>query len=317
MLPILALDSAGQTCSVALAYQDSAGAEKQAERQLGSTRNFETQLVPLVQEVCTEAKLQPQDLSAVVITLGPGSYTGQRLALCFASGLRVALGIRSLGFTSTLLAARTAQRLLVERGVKHGQIAVLLDSRRAEPFAQCFSFQGMGQDIEQGTEQDTKQGTEQDTKQGTEQDTKQGTEQDTEQGTGQGMKQNTGQGMKQNTEQNTKGLEATGEIVSLAQENLAAWLQEAESTAAQTTTGESLFVCGDALSDDKLAALVAQAVPKAEILSAIGRGRVAELVELAREAMGQPTDEPDKPLQAAYVREPDISAPRRSFLEGV
>ena len=162
MLPILALDSAGQTCSVALAYQDSAGAEKQAERQLGSTRNFETQLVPLVQEVCTAAKLQPQDLSAVVITLGPGSYTGQRLALCFASGLRVALGIRSLGFTSTLLAARTAQRLLVERGVKHGQIAVLLDSRRAEPFAQCFSFQGMEQDTEQGmgqgTEQDTKQG---------------------------------------------------------------------------------------------------------------------------------------------------------------
>ena len=90
-----------------------------------------------------------------------------------------------------------------------------------------------------------------------------------------------------------------------------------KSTAAQTTTGESLFVCGDALSDDKLAALVAQAVPKAEILSAIGRGRVAELVELAREAMGQATDEPDKPLQAAYVREPDISAPRRSFLEGV
>ena len=273
MLPILALDSAGQTCSVALAYQDSAGAEKQAERQLGSTRNFETQLVPLVQEVCTTAKLQPQDLSAVVITLGPGSYTGQRLALCFASGLRVALGIRSLGFTSTLLAARTAQRLLVERGVKHGQIAVLLDSRRAEPFAQCFSFQ------------------------------------ETEQGMGQGTEQG--------TEQEAKGLEATGEIVSLAQEDLAAWLQEAESTAAQTTTGESLFVCGDALSDDKLAALVAQAVPKAEILSAIGRGRVAELVELAREAMGQATDEPDKPLQAAYVREPDISAPRRSFLEGV
>ena len=277
MLPILALDSAGQTCSVALAYQDSAGAEKQAERQLGSTRNFETQLVPLVQEVCTAAKLQPQDLSAVVITLGPGSYTGQRLALCFASGLRVALGIRSLGFTSTLLAARTAQRLLVERGVKHGQIAVLLDSRRAEPFAQCFSFQGTGQNTEQGT----------------------------------------GQGTEQGTEQGAKGLEATGEIVSLAQEDLAAWLQEAESTAAQTTTGESLFVCGDALSDDKLAALVAQAVPKAEILSAIGRGRVAELVELAREAMGQATDEPDKPLQAAYVREPDISAPRRSFLEGV
>ena len=263
MFPILALDTAGQTCAVALAYLNATGQVRQLEQQVKSARNFETRLVPLVREVCQEANLEAQDLAAVVVTLGPGSFTGQRLALCFASGLRVALGTKHWGFTSSLLAATTARRVLLGRGIQHGHIAVLLDSRRTEPFAQSFAFQSTDGQETSGQE--------------------------------------------------TSGLEETGEIVSLAPTDLAAWLQG--------LAGAPLFVCGDGLQDPELTALVERAVPEAEILSAIGRGNLQDLIALAQaagaaQATGaQGSHGGDKPLKAAYVRPPDTSAPRKSALE--
>ena len=199
-----------------------------------------------MRSVCAEAKCQPQDLAGVVVTLGPGSFTGQRLALAFASGLQVAIATANLGFTSTLLAATTAQRLLLGRGISRGRVLVLLDSRRTEPFAQTFSLVAGAEPQEEG------------------------------------------------------------EIISCSRAGLPAYLQD---LAQNSNDNTPWFVCGDALEDSELNDLVASGFATAEVLDAVGRGALQDLVRLGRTA----SHLAETPLRAVYVRPPDTSAPRQPF----
>ncbi len=52
-----------------------------------------TKLTPFIQELLVEANLNLQDISAIAISNGPGSYTGLRIGLSTAKGLCYALNI--------------------------------------------------------------------------------------------------------------------------------------------------------------------------------------------------------------------------------
>lgn len=124
---LLALDAAGASCAVALWHQDRVVAERFAPMQRGQSER----LVPLVQEVLAQAQLSPAALSAVVVTLGPGGFTGLRIALAAAEGFALALGIPLMGFDSF-----TAHRVAVPKGEQEGRrLLVVLDGKRAEVFA--------------------------------------------------------------------------------------------------------------------------------------------------------------------------------------
>ena len=90
---LLALDTATRLASIAL-YD---GQQLLSEATWHSARRHTVELMPRVVQMLEQAELKPQSLSAVAVTLGPGSFTGLRVALSVAKGLAVAHDLALLG----------------------------------------------------------------------------------------------------------------------------------------------------------------------------------------------------------------------------
>lgn len=73
-------------------------------------------------------------LKRIAVTVGPGAFTGVRVGLAFAKGLRLATGAEVLGVTTLeCLAAQAA------RDVAGHAVGVVIDAKRGEVFVQAFS----------------------------------------------------------------------------------------------------------------------------------------------------------------------------------
>ncbi len=81
---ILALETSGGHGSVAV--WDSTAAAVLAGVRLGEPRSYGGMLVPKIEEVLSAANLTPQDVDAVAVSAGPGSFTGLRIGLSAAKG---------------------------------------------------------------------------------------------------------------------------------------------------------------------------------------------------------------------------------------
>ncbi|NLG51773.1 MAG: tRNA (adenosine(37)-N6)-threonylcarbamoyltransferase complex dimerization subunit type 1 TsaB [Chloroflexi bacterium] len=90
---LLAIDTATRFASVAL-YNDSGVV---AESSWRSANNHSVELAPAIAEMMARQKLTPQDLEAVAIAKGPGSFTGLRIGMSIAKGLCLALDIPIIG----------------------------------------------------------------------------------------------------------------------------------------------------------------------------------------------------------------------------
>jgi tRNA threonylcarbamoyladenosine biosynthesis protein TsaB len=81
--PIMALDTA--TASMAAAIVD--GQEVLAEIQSLAERNHSVHIVANLKELLVRSRLEGQDLAAIAVGSGPGSYTGMRIAVAAAKTL--------------------------------------------------------------------------------------------------------------------------------------------------------------------------------------------------------------------------------------
>ncbi|HEY63917.1 MAG TPA: tRNA (adenosine(37)-N6)-threonylcarbamoyltransferase complex dimerization subunit type 1 TsaB [Caldilineae bacterium] len=90
---LLALDTATNLASIAL-YD---GWRVIAEHSWHSDRRHTVELTPNVYAMLRQAGVQPAQLSGVVVALGPGSFTGLRVALSLAKGMTLAIGAALLG----------------------------------------------------------------------------------------------------------------------------------------------------------------------------------------------------------------------------
>ncbi len=89
MALILQIETATQTCSVALA-QDGVILHYLQRTE----RNIHASVITLfIKELMLEAKKDYKELSAVAVSMGPGSYTGLRIGVSTAKGLCFALDI--------------------------------------------------------------------------------------------------------------------------------------------------------------------------------------------------------------------------------
>ena len=128
---ILAFDCAGAGCAAAL----TAGGKTLAARSVMAERGHAQLLIPLLSDLLEEAGLTFGDIDRFAVTTGPGSFTGIRVALAAAHGLKLGTGRPIVGVTvfEAMAAATPAipTRLLVA-----------IDSRRAELFVQLFDPTG-------------------------------------------------------------------------------------------------------------------------------------------------------------------------------
>lgn len=90
---LLSLDTATRHSGIAL-YD---GQQLTAELNWHSVDAQTTELLPRLEQVLAWARVQPASLSAIAVSLGPGSFTGLRVALSLAKGMALAHGLPLLG----------------------------------------------------------------------------------------------------------------------------------------------------------------------------------------------------------------------------
>lgn len=130
---LLAVDTALSACSVAVLD----GEQVLAHRFEPMERGHAEALAPMVEAAMAEAGIGFAELERLAVTVGPGTFTGQRVGLAFMRGLRVALKTPLVGVTT--LAAMAAQAG-AETGVPAA--AALHDAKRGEVYFELLDEKG-------------------------------------------------------------------------------------------------------------------------------------------------------------------------------
>ena len=132
--PILALDAASAACSVAV-WSDG---RILASRSRAMTEGHAEALMPLVVETLALAGLGFDSLALVAVGVGPGSFTGIRIALAAARGIALAAGLEVVGVDSF-----SAVAAALDPALRRGRnLLVAIDSRRSEIFGQYYGATG-------------------------------------------------------------------------------------------------------------------------------------------------------------------------------
>ena len=92
----LAIDTSTDIAGIALSHEG----EMIAEMTWHSGRNHTVELVPNIANLLKQAKLNPQELSAVFVARGPGKFNGLRVGMSTAKGIAFALNIPLVGVST-------------------------------------------------------------------------------------------------------------------------------------------------------------------------------------------------------------------------
>ena len=129
MALILNLETATKTCSVALSRDGKVVAFKELT---SDNYSHAEKLNGFIEDVLFEAALKINELEAVAVSAGPGSYTGLRIGTSTAKGICYGLEIPLISINSLKALAN-----LVEVG--SGLICPMFDARRMEVYTALYS----------------------------------------------------------------------------------------------------------------------------------------------------------------------------------
>lgn len=129
---ILNIETSTTNCSVSISDQG----EQVALKELNSKEySHAEQLHLFIEEVIKEASITKDDLTAISVSKGPGSYTGLRIGVSAAKGLCFALDI-------PLISISTLKALAAQVEAQEGTLVVpLLDARRDEVYMSIYNHE--------------------------------------------------------------------------------------------------------------------------------------------------------------------------------
>jgi tRNA threonylcarbamoyladenosine biosynthesis protein TsaB len=121
---ILAIETSGRHGSVAVAR----GPELLAQRELPATMRHAVELMPAVRDLTQAQGWKANQIDHLYLSLGPGSFTGLRIAVAIARALHQATGCKLIGVPSL--------DVIAENAPPEFQIVLpILDAKRAQVFA--------------------------------------------------------------------------------------------------------------------------------------------------------------------------------------
>ena len=123
---ILHLETSTKACSVALSRD---GELISVREVLTEQFSHAENLTLFVQDVLNQAEISLNDISAVSVSSGPGSYTGLRIGVSTAKGFCYALGIPLIAIDSLFLLAVLAAEKYPEQ-----RLCPVIDARRMEVY---------------------------------------------------------------------------------------------------------------------------------------------------------------------------------------
>lgn len=132
---VLAIDTALGACSAAVLDTEQPGIL--ASESLPMARGHAEALMPLVAEVMRRADLAVFDIDRVVVTTGPGSFTGLRVGIAAARGIALAAAKPAVGVST--LSAYAAPHLADD---DTSPIIAAIDARHDHVYLQVFGPAG-------------------------------------------------------------------------------------------------------------------------------------------------------------------------------
>jgi tRNA threonylcarbamoyladenosine biosynthesis protein TsaB len=124
---VLGIETSTNVCSVGFA--DDTGSI--GEKSLIESHIHSEKLLTLIQSLCKDIRTSLSQIDGIAISIGPGSFTGLRIGLSTAQGLRYAL-------EKPLMAIPSLYGIAVAGFIKHrvyDQIAVLIDAKQGDYYA--------------------------------------------------------------------------------------------------------------------------------------------------------------------------------------
>ncbi len=129
MANIISIDASSKGCSVSLLRD----AKVVSFVENTEEKSAATYLTSYIAQVCKEAGIAINEIDAVAVAKGPGSYTGLRVAVSTAKGLAMALKIPLISY-DTLDAIYSQVEIL-----SYTYICPMLDARRAEVYCKIVN----------------------------------------------------------------------------------------------------------------------------------------------------------------------------------
>lgn len=130
-MKILGIDSSGLVATVALQCDDLLV----GEYTIHNKKTHSQTLLPMIRDMLEMAEVEVEELDAIAVAAGPGSFTGLRIGAATAKGLGQALGI-------PLVAVPTLEALAYNLAGADAFVCPMMDARRNQAYYGIYDVSG-------------------------------------------------------------------------------------------------------------------------------------------------------------------------------
>lgn len=131
---VIAIETSSRRGSVAIGE----GAAVRGVATFSADARHGAELLPAIDRLCGEANWERRSIGQVHVSIGPGSFTGLRVAVTTARHLALGLGVKVAAVPSLAVIADNARLA----GEPPERVAVILDAKRGQVFAGWFELSG-------------------------------------------------------------------------------------------------------------------------------------------------------------------------------
>ncbi len=130
-MKILGIESSGMVASVAIIQDDVII----SEYTMNHKKTHSETLLPMIDEIVKTSETRLEDLDAIAIAAGPGSFTGLRIGAATAKGLALAL-------EKPIIPVKTCEGMAFNLWGAEGLVCPIMDARRNQVYTGIYRVQG-------------------------------------------------------------------------------------------------------------------------------------------------------------------------------
>ena len=130
-MKILGIDSSGMVASVAILQDDVII----AEYTMNHKKTHSETLLPMIDEIVKTSETKLEELDAIAIAAGPGSFTGLRIGAATAKGLAMAVD-------KPIIPIKTCEGLAFNMWGAEGLVCPIIDARRNQVYTGLYRVKG-------------------------------------------------------------------------------------------------------------------------------------------------------------------------------
>jgi tRNA threonylcarbamoyladenosine biosynthesis protein TsaB len=131
---ILAVETSGRIGTVAIAL----GEQMLAEAAFSSPMRHSAEIFPAVSSLLDRFGRKPREIEHIYISIGPGSFTGLRIAVTMAKTMHLANAAKIVTVDTLDVIAANATNYLKEKNTAIEKIATILDAKRGQFFIAVY-----------------------------------------------------------------------------------------------------------------------------------------------------------------------------------